>query len=171
MGSSIAGPQGSKGAGVRNRGFTLSWEGPGMKELSSLMTPPRMPPCSGQNELTGKAPLFPWRQAESSRKLQAQPSMGTASTTPHLLGEPRNRAGKGKVGGARPPVLGSFHLNSASCVYILSSPHKAWFWWRGLQHIKGSEVVRISDYLTQNPHSVNRETETQGYTWRPCFRI
>ena len=40
-------------------GFTLSWEGLGMKELSSLLTSPRMPPYSGQNELTGKAPPVP----------------------------------------------------------------------------------------------------------------
>lgn len=59
MGSSIAGPRGSKGAGVRSTAFTLSWEGLGMKELSSLMTPPHMPPRSGQNELTGKAPPVP----------------------------------------------------------------------------------------------------------------
>lgn len=44
----------------RGRAFTPSWEGPGMKELSSLMTPPHMPLlCSGQNKLTGKAPPVP----------------------------------------------------------------------------------------------------------------
>ena len=37
-------------------GFTLSWEGCGVKEPSSLATLPCMPPRSGQNELTGKAP-------------------------------------------------------------------------------------------------------------------
>ena len=66
MGSSIAGPRVLKGAGVWNTGFTLSWEGLGMKELSSLLTSPRMPPRSGQNELTGKAPPVPM---EMSREL------------------------------------------------------------------------------------------------------
>ena len=45
-----------QGSGARP---SLSWEGLGMKELSSLMTPPHMPPRSGQNELTGKAPPVP----------------------------------------------------------------------------------------------------------------
>lgn len=67
----FAGPWGSKGAGVRSMAFTLSWEGLGMKELSSLLTPPRMPPRSGQNELLGKAPLVPMETSREPRKLQA----------------------------------------------------------------------------------------------------
>lgn len=74
--------------------------------------------------------------------------MGTASTTPLPAGEPRNRAGKEKVGGARSaPALGSFHLNSASSVYILSPPQSLVL--GGCYPSKVSEVVRLSDYLTQ----------------------
>jgi len=112
----------------------------------------------------GRHPPFPWRRAQSSRKLQAQPSMGTLSTTPRPAGEPRNRAGEEKVGGARPPALGGFHLNSASCVCILSHspPPKAWFGGCITSHM--SEVVRISHHLTQHPHCMGklRTKETHG---------
>lgn len=69
--------------------------------------------------------------------------MGTASTTPLPAGEPRNRAGKEKVGGA----LGNFHLYSASSIFSHPpSPTKPGFW--GLQHIKGirgGEALRLAD--------------------------
>lgn len=58
--------------------------------------------------------------------MQAQPSMGTASTTLRPTGEPRNRARKEEVGGAQPTVLESFHLNPA-CVCNSITPHKASF--------------------------------------------
>lgn len=89
--------------------------------------------------------------------------MGTASTTPRPAGEPRNRAGEEKVGGARPPALGGFHLNSASCVCILTlPPPQAWF--GGCVTSNMSEVVRISHYLTRHPHCMGklRPKETQG---------
>lgn len=115
----------------------------------------------------GRHPLFPWRRAQSSRKLQAQPSMGTASTTPRPAGEPRNRAGEEKVGGARPPALGGFHLNSSSCVCILSPPppHKAWF--GGCVTSNMSEVVRISRYLTQRPHCTGKLRPKHTYGIKP----
>lgn len=73
------------------------------------------------------------------------------------------------MGGAQPPVLGGFHLNSASCVYILSPPQNVVL--GGCSTSKVSEMGRISGYLTQNLHSMKGETETQRYTWRPFFRI
>lgn len=132
-----------------------------MKKLSSLTTPLRMPPSSRQNELTRKAPpLFPWRRAQSSRKLQARPSTGTASTTLRPAGEPRNRAGEEGVGGARPPALGGFHLNSASFVCILtpSPPPRAAnrVWFQGWLTSNMSEVVKISPCLTQYPHCMGK---------------
>lgn len=73
------------------------------------------------------------------------------------------------MGGAQPPVLGGFHLNSASCVYILSPSRNMVLGGRSTSKV--SEMGRISGYLTQNPHSMKGETETQRYTWRPYFRI
>lgn len=90
--------------------------------------------------------------------------MGTASITPLPTGEPRNRAGKEIVGGARAPALGSFHLNSASCVCILSPPQSLVL--GGCYTSKVSELVRLSDYLTQQHHcTTNGKTETRICTW------
>ncbi|CAD7675383.1 unnamed protein product [Nyctereutes procyonoides] len=59
----------------------------------------------------GRHPLFPWRRAQSSRKLQAQPSMGTASTTPRPAGSPEIGLGKRKwVGTLKPKDSHGIHL-------------------------------------------------------------
>lgn len=123
-----------------------------MKKLSSLTTPPRMPPSSGQNELTRKAPPVPMETSPELTKTAGSAQHGHRLHHPWPRWEPRNRAGEEKVGGARPPALGGFHLNAASCVRILS-PHPtppSLIWGRIASNV--SEVVRISHYLTQHPH-------------------
>lgn len=97
-----------------------------MKELHLLTqdSPTHALGVLGRMSSLGKHPCFHGDEPPSSRKLQAQPSMGTASTTLRPTGEPRNRARKEEVGGARPPVLESFHLNPASrvCNSVSSPP-------------------------------------------------
>lgn len=60
------------------------------------------------------------------------------------------------MGGARPPALGGFHLNSASFVCILTPSPPNGVWFQGWPTSNMSEVVKISPYLTQYPHCMGK---------------
>lgn len=108
---------GLKGAGMGKGPHSVSgggWhDGTELAHGSPTHAPP---PILGRMSSLGRHPCSHGDKPRAQKKLQAQPSMGTASTTPRCTGEPRNRAGEEEVGGARPPLLGSFHRSPASSV-------------------------------------------------------
>lgn len=130
--------------GSRRRSFTLSWEGPGMKE-HSLTTPPHMPLCSGQNEFTGKGEGTPCSHGdEPGAHENCRLSPAWAPPPPPLfpLGSPEIGLGKRKW-----VVPWETSICILPLLYSLTPPPtKPGF--GGLQHIKGirgGEALRLAD--------------------------
>lgn len=153
-----AGSSRVKGAGLGQAPHSVL-RGGCMELLSSLKAPHACPCILGRMNSLGRHPV-PMEMSPELRKTAGSAQHGHRLHHPSPHGEPRNRAGKESVGGARAPALGIFHLNSASCLCILSPPTKPGV--GELQHIKLSEVVKCSYYYG--------ETETQRYTWSQLLR-